>query len=118
MKKKNIIKKNEDFNRMIQKIKPYKYKDYLLYLEYNNNDDYHFGFSVGKKIGTSVVRNKIRRQLKSIVDKNSYSNGFNCIIMVGKGIKFREFQEMKNNLNTALYHLNLVKGDKNEKKDY
>ena len=33
MKKINILKKNEDFNRIIASIKPYKYKDYIIYKE-------------------------------------------------------------------------------------
>ena len=74
MNKENIVKKNLDFQRIIKNNKPYKYKDYVLYVEKNNDNNYHFGFSVGKKIGKAVIRNKIKRQLKSIVSKKDYQN--------------------------------------------
>lgn len=116
MKKCNIIKNSYDFNRIIKENKPYKYKDYIIYIERNNEDIYKFGFSIGKKIGHAVVRNKIRRQLKSIVDKKDYQKGFNCIIIVGKGILDRNFEEMSNNLYKAFLSLNIYKECADEKK--
>ena len=81
MKKKEILKKNSDFNRLINSLKPIKSNHFIFYLEENNYELYQFGFSVGKKVGGAVIRNKVKRQLKSIVDKNNYRNGFICIIM-------------------------------------
>ncbi len=111
MKKINILKNSRDFNRIIESTKPYKYKDYIIYLEKNTNDLYKFGLSVGKKIGNAVNRNKVKRQLKAIIDKKDYQNNFNCIIIVGKGINKRSFKEMEENLLFALKQLNLIKGE-------
>ena len=116
MKKCNILKNSYDFNRIIKENKPYKYKDYIIYIERNTDDIYKFGFSIGKKIGHAVVRNKIKRQLKSIVDKKDYQKGFNCIIIVGKGILDRSFEEMSNNLYKAFLNLNIYKESANEEK--
>jgi len=116
MKKINILKNSRDFDRIIKRYKPYKYKDYIIYIEKNTNDLYKFGLSVGKKIGNAVHRNKIKRQLKSIIDKKDYQNNFNCIIIVGKGINDRSFEERKNNLLFALKELNIIKETKHEKK--
>ena len=109
MKKINILKNGRDFDRIIKNNKPYKYKDYIIYIERNTNDLYKFGLSVGKKIGNAVNRNKIKRQLKYIIDKKDYQNGFNCIIIVGKGINERSFIEKENNLLLALNNLNIIK---------
>ena len=111
MKKINILKNNMDFNRIIKNNKPYKYKDYVIYIEKSNNDIYHFGFSIGKKIGNAVVRNKIKRQIKSIIDKKNYQNGFNCIIMVRKGILTKTFLEMELDLLTLFRNINIIKGE-------
>lgn len=117
MKKKNILKKSLDFDRIIKNNKSYRYKDYIFYLEKNNNlKDYHFGLSVGKKIGNAVVRNKIKRQLKDIIDKNNYENNFNCIIIVRKGLLNKSYQEKEKDLNEALIKLNIIKEKLNEKK--
>ena len=49
MKKRNILKENKDFNKIIKENRGYKYKDFIVYVEKNTNDIYHFGFSVVKK---------------------------------------------------------------------
>ena len=116
MKKINILKNSRDFDRIIKGGKPYKYKDYIIYLEKNTNDVYKFGLSVGKKIGNAVNRNKVKRQLKAIISEKHYQNNFNCIIIVGKGIINRSFEERKNNLIIALNNLNLIKENINEEK--
>ena len=116
MKKINILKNSRDFDRIIKKYKPYKYTDYIIYLERETNDVYKFGLSVGKKIGNAVNRNKVKRQLKSIIDEKDYQNNFNCIIIVGKGINFRTFEQRRENLIFALKKLGLIKENLNEKK--
>ena len=109
MKKINILKNSRDFDRIIKKYKPYKYKDYIIYLERDTNDVYKFGLSVGKKIGNAVNRNKVKRQLKAIISEKDYQNNFNCIIIVGKGILDRSFEEMRDNLFKAFEILDIIK---------
>ena len=109
MKKKNIIRKNLDFDRIIKNNRSYKYKDYIIYLENTENDDYHFGLSVGKKVGNAVTRNKIKRQLKAIIDEKNYEKGINCIIIVRKGVLEKSFNEKKEDLICAFKKLNIIK---------
>lgn len=109
MKKINILKSNEDFNRIINNEKYIKYKDYVIYYEKTNDKIYKFGFSVGKKIGNAVTRNKIKRQLKYIVDKKDYKNNFNCIIMVRKSILKKEYNEMNSDLFYVFNKLDILK---------
>lgn len=116
MKKVNILKNSRDFDRIIKNNNPYKYKDYIIYIEKNTNDIYKFGLSVGKKIGNAVNRNKIKRQLKSIIDQNDYQNNFNCIIIVGRGIIEKDFSTRKENLIFALRNLDILKENRDEKK--
>ena len=113
MKKINIVKENRDYSRIIKKNKSFKYKDYIIYIDKKEPSIYRFGFSVGKKIGNAVMRNRVKRQIKEIVSQNNYKNDFDCIIIVGKGILSRSFSEMSKNLNFALRKLDLVK----ERKD-
>ena len=116
MKKINILKESRDFDRIIKGNKPYKYKDYIIYIERNTNDLYKIGLSVGKKIGNAVNRNKVKRQLKSIIDKKDYQNNFNCIIIVGRGINERTYEEKEQNLLLALNNLDIIKENTDEKK--
>ena len=109
MKKENILKENYDFQRIIKSNRPYKSKNYIIYIEKNNEESYHFGFSVGKKIGNAVVRNKLKRQLKNIVRKKDYQNGFNCIIIVSSNILTKSFEEKEKELLRIFNDLNIIK---------
>ena len=115
MKKINILKDNRDFSRIIKNNKPFKFKDYIIYKESKTDEFYKFGISVSKKIGNAVVRNKLKRQIKSIIDKKSYENSFNCIIILRKGILDKSFNEMSNDLYSAFKVLKLFKEESSEK---
>ena len=109
MKKINILKKNEDFNRIIKNNKPYKTKYFIIYLEWTNDKYYHFGLSVSKKIGNAVVRNKYKRRIKNIIDKKDYKNNFNCIIILRKEVLNLSFSEFRDSLIDGFKKLKLIK---------
>lgn len=116
MKKINIVKKNTDFTRIIQNQKAYKFKDYIIFLENNTNQLYHFGISVSKKVGNAVTRNKIKRRIKSILDQFYYKNNFNCIIIVKKSVLKSSYSDMKSDFERILKKLNILKENQNEEK--
>ena len=107
MKKINILKENRDFSRIISTNKSYKYKDYIIYVEDSDNV-YKFGISVSKKVGNAVTRNKIKRQLKTIIDKYTYQKKFNCIIIVLRSVLTKTYAEMSIDLEKALKNINLI----------
>ena len=108
MKKNNIIRKNYDFTGIIKNNNSFKYKDYILYKESNDKGIYKFGISVSKKIGNAVVRNKLKRQIKSIIDAKSYEKSFNCIIILRKGILHKNYFQMQEDLYEAFKILNII----------
>lgn len=112
MKKSNILKKNEDYTRIINAIKPYKSADTILYVEKTNSNNYYFGFSIGKKLGNAVLRNKIKRQVKSILDKKEFINGFNCIIMVKRSFVEKSFKEKEKIISELLNKVGVIKFEK------
>ena len=109
MKKINIVKKNEEFNRIIKNNKPYKTKEFYIFVERVEQERYHFGITISKKIGKAVVRNKIKRRIKNIIDKKHYEKNFNCIIIVRKDLLNLEYNELEKNLINALKNLKLIK---------
>ena len=118
MKKVNIIKESKDFETIIHKGKFIRNKYYILYyLRNDNNKYYRFGISVGKKISNkAVIRNKLKRRLKTIIDnhKNFYQNNQDYIIIMKRSCLEANYQELDNNFIDIINKLK--KGDINEKK--
>lgn len=59
-----------------------------------------FGIAIGKKVGNAVTRNKLKRQVRYIIDnnKNMFSKGFNYIIMIRKSCANVKFSILSTSL--------------------
>lgn len=100
MKKINIVKESSDFEKVIKNGKFYKNNIFNIYVLENNYIYPRFGISVGKKISTkAVIRNKFKRQIKNIIDKNKnlYQNHKDYIIIVKRSCLEKNYQELENN---------------------
>lgn len=64
----------------------------------------HFGFTITKKIGSAIIRNKIKRRLKSIIRellkyKDKYFDlSFNYILICKKEIVKVSYDDLENEL--------------------
>ncbi|MBQ4634328.1 MAG: ribonuclease P protein component [Bacilli bacterium] len=99
MKKINIVKESEEFTRIIRNVKPFRSKGYLIFIDKIQVPNYQFGITVSNKVGKAVVRNRIKRQIKSIIDKNNYQNNFKCIIIIKKDILEKDYHTLEKELN-------------------
>ena len=112
MKKKDIVKSNILFNEIIKSGHRISNKYYVICSKKKEELNNKFGIAVGTKVGKAIIRNKIKRQIRHIIDKNNnlFPNFFNYIIICKKEIINLSFHQMENEL------INLIKkGDKNEK---
>lgn len=100
MKKRDIVTKNQDFSKIIQNSKYIKNNLFAIYYKENNLKNERFGISVSKKIGNAVVRNKIKRQMKNIIDKNKnlFKKEIDYIIIIRRGILDFNFHQIEDNL--------------------
>ena len=100
------IKKRSEFirsNKFSKKI--YTPNLIIQIFESNKFDNVpHFGFTITKKIGTAVVRNRIKRRVKSIIrkllkNKDKYFDlSFNYILICKKEIVKVSYNDLKNEL--------------------
>ncbi len=98
MKKREIIKKNEDFQKIIEKRRVVRNKFFSVF--YIDNNVMLFGISVPKKTGNAVVRNKIKRQIKNIIDinKKSLQNNKQYVIIVKRSVLDLTYEKMEREL--------------------
>ena len=119
MKKKNIVKENREFSRIIREGKKSWNDVYSIYHDKNNYGDYRVGISVSKKIGNAVVRNKIKRQVRNIVDKYKkiYPKDRDYIIIIRKNYIDLSFSEVENKFVELIKRITHTKEKKDENKN-
>ena len=67
-----------------------------MYTYDNNLNKYRFGICVSKKTGNAVVRNKLKRRVKDIIDKSALQFlNKDYIIVLKKSAKDAEYLELK-----------------------
>jgi ribonuclease P protein component len=100
LKKYEIVKKNTDFNDIINTGRCIRNKYYSIYYKDSEDEFPKFGLAVSKKCGNAVDRNKIKRQLRNIIDDNKklFSIKMNYIIMVRKEILNVSYLQMEEQL--------------------
>lgn len=107
MKKLNIIKESKDFDKILKKRNQFVSKFTYIYINENVLDNYRFGICVSKKLGKAVVRNKIKRRVKDIIDKSKLQfNNKDYIIILKKSAKDAEYLELKEDIINLLEKIN------------
>ena len=104
MRKLYIVKKKEDFNKLIKNAPSIKDKYFVIYYKDNNLKYDRFGISVGKKLGTAVLRNKYKRRIRNIIDiyRKDYVKNKDYIIILRGRAKEVDFSILKESLLTLL----------------
>jgi len=102
MNKEKILQKSDDFSNIISTGQKIKNKYFSLY--YKESNKVHYGITVPKKIGHAVIRNKLKRQTREIIDrlKTLFKNEKDYIIMIRKGCINTTFKEKLENLEKKL----------------
>ncbi|NLJ98310.1 MAG: ribonuclease P protein component [Tissierellia bacterium] len=88
MDKKYRLRNNEDFKIVYRKGKNYWNRNLGIYIMKNDLDNSRIGFSITKKFGNSVVRNRTRRRIKEIYRQNfdNIKEGYDIIIIPKKNV--------------------------------
>lgn len=99
MKKIEIIKESREYTSIINTCSSKKSKYYSIFYR-KNNENNRYGITIPKKLGVAVIRNKTKRRVKNIIDKNknAIQNGYDYVIIVKKGILELTYFEMEKEL--------------------
>lgn len=101
MKKEYRVKSEKDFQLAFQNGTSFANRQLVLYV-YPKSEQVHFrvGFSVGKKMGNAVNRNKIKRKLRQAIHELSpfISNQYDFLVIARQDIKTKNFYQIKKSL--------------------
>ncbi|MDZ7673144.1 MAG: ribonuclease P protein component [Halanaerobiales bacterium] len=104
------LKQKKDFQKVFNCGKSIASKYLVLYWNPNKLDNNRYGFSISKRIGKAVVRNKLKRRLKEIIrtrlDNTAY--GYDIIIIARKPVNSLGFSEIKNDLKKLYKRAGLI----------
>lgn len=89
MRKELRVKKSQEFSEIMNYKRYYNSDVMTLYVKPKKVETNRVGLSVGKKIGNAVVRNKVKRQVRMMVQETyTFEENFDTIILIRK--KFTE----------------------------
>ena len=105
MKKRFIVKHNQDFEKIMNEGKCNKNRSFIIFSLKNELPYDKYGISVSKKLGNAVFRNKYKRKIRSIIDnyKKNYINGKDYIIILRRGARDRSYQELEKDFLDLMY---------------
>ncbi len=101
MKKTDSLKKNSDFKNVFSRGKWFRGKYLVLYILENGLEINRIGIAVGKKVGISVVRNRIKRIIREgyRANKDLLKAGHDIILLWrNKDLKEANFQKVSKDM--------------------
>lgn len=97
------VKKEADFKRILDAKKSFKNAIFSLYFLNNALTHARVGISTSKTLGNAVLRNKIRRQIRSMVDAIvDFTKPVDYIILVKLGYLKQSYIQNKNDLSLMI----------------
>jgi len=99
-KKPEMLKKNADFKRVYTLGTSYATEYIVMYVYHHHEDKRRIGFSVSKKIGKAVIRNRIRRIFKEVYRLSEYKliDGIDLVLIARKKIKGSDYTQIRNSI--------------------
>ncbi|VBB07480.1 bacterial ribonuclease p protein component signature [Lucifera butyrica] len=70
--KQNLLRKNKNFQNVYKTGKSYANRLAVLYVVSNGTENRRIGFAAGKKLGSAVIRNRVKRLLREAYRLNQF----------------------------------------------
>ena len=106
MKKRNTIKKYREFKEILDLRKFKRNAIFTIYFRKNDYGHTRIGLLVTKKNGNAVIRNKIKRQVRSIIEQTiSYKENIDLIIVISKKYDVNEFSKNQDLLISLIHDI-------------
>jgi len=105
------LKKKKDFDKVFNDGDSRASRYFVLYWKPNTREQNRYGFSINKRVGKAVVRNKLRRRLKEII-RNRLNTGhlgfYDIVIIARKPVISLDFHEIQDELHRLFKRTGLI----------
>ena len=110
MRREYSIKESKDFRRVYRHGKSKVDNNLVVYVLKSNNKNSRIGFSVSKKVGNAVKRNKIKRRLREIFRNNLLylKKTVDIVVVARKGAAEADYHTLKSSFLGHLERLNVI----------
>ncbi len=103
VKKKYRLKKERDFKKVIAVNRTVKNRSFVVYHLPNELGYPRVGISVSKKVGNAVVRNRVRRQVRAMLDQSlSLDQASDLLIIVRLDFLTHPFEDNASKLHEII----------------
>jgi ribonuclease P protein component len=92
-----VIRKSKEFLEVISNGNKFTNSGMVIYYLDDDPDKLRIGISIKKQVGNSVVRNKLRRQIKSLLRDELFKlSGFSIVFIVMNNNQILNYSSIKN----------------------
>lgn len=100
MEKNLRLRSNQDFEKVYARGKSYRNRNFILIVRPNTLSRPRVGFSITKKTGNSVTRNRLKRRLREIVrlNRKALKKPLDMIVIPRKNTLDLSYQQLESSL--------------------
>lgn len=114
MQKQHRLRKSRDFAAARREGKSWADRRLVLVARRTEGEHSRFGFSVSKRVGNAVVRNRVKRRLKEAARVEllpHIESGWDFVVIARKDAAVADYHRLKNSLQRLFRRADLVPGD-------
>lgn len=99
MKKRYRVRKSQEFKSIMNNKRFYSSPSLVVYIKPKAQETPRIGISVTKRLGNAVQRNKVKRQVRMMVQEVfQFEESFDTIILVREQFRKENYETNRNNL--------------------